>query len=126
MTKSDKKWPKVTNIPLNSDIFPPKMTIFPQFVNNIPKICRFTHFCRQNLASRIRTFVVESTSVPGLGGVELNPGNASISLLLVKMSRVAFLLTFVVVCQDWKVEGAGGGVGGPQTAQVYEEWGCRC
>ena len=68
MTKSDKKWPKVTNIPLNSDIFPPKMTIFPQFVNNIPKICRFTHFCRQNLASRIRTFVVESTSVPGFGG----------------------------------------------------------
>ena len=33
-------------------------------------------------------------------GVELNPGDASISLLLVKVSQVAFLLTFVVVCQD--------------------------
>ena len=36
---------------------------------------------------------------------ELNPGNASISLLLVKMLRIAFLLTFVVVCQDWGREG---------------------
>ena len=35
-----------------------------------------------------------------IGGVELNPGDASISLLLVKVSQVAFLLTFVIVCQD--------------------------
>ena len=45
------------------------------------------HFCRKNLTSRIRTFVVESTSVPGLGegGIELNHDNASISLLIVKL-----------------------------------------
>ena len=53
-----------------------------------------------------------------IGGVELNPGDASISLLLVKVSQVAFLLTFVVVCQDWKVEGAGEGVGGPQSLRL--------
>ena len=39
-------WTKVTK----SDQYPPK-----------------NWFCHQNLASRIRTFVVESTSVPGLG-----------------------------------------------------------
>ena len=42
-----------------------------------------------------------------IGGAELNPGDASISLLLVKVSQVAFLLTFVVVCQDL---GVGGGI----------------
>ena len=93
--------------------FPQNMLIYALLLSKSRE--SHTHFCRRiHKCARIG------------GGVELNPGNASISLLLVKMSRVAFLLTFVVVCQDWKVEGAGGGVGGPQTAQVYGEWGCRC
>ena len=80
----------MTNIPLKSDIFPP---ISPKYVD-------------------VRTFVVKISRVayallslnPQVcqdWGIELNPGNASISLLLVKMSRVAFLLTFDVVCQNW-------------------------
>ena len=67
MTRSDQKWPKVTNIPLKSDIFSQKIIIYSQLVNNFPKMCWFTQFSHQNLASHIRTFFVESTSVPGLG-----------------------------------------------------------
>ena len=49
----------MTTFPQKVITFPPKVTFHPQLINNFskmnfyPKICWFTHFCCQNVASRI-------------------------------------------------------------------------